>query len=344
MVALCCTACANDMPAVQHITEQQTQTTSQAIEIIISHSQNEHTPEDLAARAMRDKLQELLGDSAEIILYADYQLGSAEEQLEALELGRIDITIQSTSYVSQLIDDLKVFTLPYVFSTDAQEIIAVLDGPLEQEALERISQECGEPIFKGLGLWFGGYKLFTFHGLDGKRVHSPADFCGLSIAIPDASILKAQYLHWGANPVVIEDIARYSALTQRIADGSEATISQIISNYLYEVQHNIVQAYHGVEVYTVLTNAQWFSALPINMQEAIVEAEVYAKEKMYEALAEQEPVYIDTIRQAEGMRYEVLTEDEIAMFKASTESIYTEQLAGSPWQMDYVKRIRQCFT
>ena len=343
LIAVCSTACSHELPALQNIAEGQS-TTPESIEIVISHSQALDTPEDIAARAMQTKLQELLGEAADVIVYADYQLGSAEEQLEALQLGRVHITIQSVSHVSKYADDLKVLTLPYLFPQDTQAVIELLDGAMGQEVLDRVDMECGEPAFKGLGLWFGGYKLFTFHGEQYKHIQSPADFRGLHIAVPDASLVKAQYRHWGVEPVPADSVALYSILAQQIADGSEATLAQIATNYLHEVQHNIVQAHHSAEVYTVLANAQWFSALPDDTQQAVLEAEAYGRKMMYRALAEKEPVYREQICQTEGMRFEVLNEKEIQIFKAATWPIYTEQLAGSPWQTDYVARIQKCFT
>ena len=344
MAMLLCPACDKDMPTVQHITGSEQNTEEKPTEIIISHSQNLNTPEDLAARAMQKRLQELLGEQAKVILYADYQLGSAREQLEALQLDRIHITIQPVSAVSAFEEDLNVFLLPYLFSANADEVMAVLDGPLGQEALEQIGMEPHEQTFKGLGLWFGGYKLFTFHGDDHKHIQSPADFQGLRISIPDNALLKAQYARWGAVPIAADTIAYYSILAQQMADGSEATASQIASDYLYEVQHNIVQAYHSAEIYTVLANHQWYESLSLDIQNAILEAELYAKETLYKALAEQEPIYIEQIQQAKGMRYEVLTEKEQAVFKASIIPLYVEQLSGNPWQIDYVARIQKCFT
>lgn len=336
------TGCSAEIPTVQEIGESSQPTTqeTEVLQIIISHSQNSGTPEDFAAKAMQSKLQELLGTHANVILYADYQMGSAQEQLEALQLGRIHITMQSAAELSSFVEDMKVFTLPYLFSSDQEDVQRILDSALEKEALDRISLERGEPDFTGIGLWFGGYKLFTFSGAEQKAIHSPADFQGLKIAVPDVSLLKAQYRQWGAEPVPVEDIARYSVLEQNIAQGSEATISQIASNYLYEVQHNIVQAYHSAEIYVVLANTQWLAALPVDVQQAIIEAEDYGKQILYETLAAQEPAALDTITQAEGMHYEQLEEEQIAAFRTSVEPFYAEQLAGNPWQMQYVEKIK----
>ena len=348
VIILLCPACTKDMPTVQNmITEQQNEeyqnNDKKPIEIIISHNQNINTPEDIAAHAMQVKLQERLGNQAKVILYADYQMGSAREQVEAMQLDRIHITIQPASVVSSFVEDMKVFTLPYVFSSNVEEVKAVLEGAFEQEALERIGMDANIPDFTGLGLWFGGYKLFTYHGDDNKHIQSPADFQGLSIAVPPASVLKAQYQHWGAETMEVEFIALYSTLAQRIADGSEGSVSQIVSNHIHEVQHNVVQAYHSAEVYVILANTAWFSSLPANMQTAIMEAEQYGKKVLYETLTNKEAAYIDTIRQTKGMRYEVLDEKEQDMFRTSVQSLYKEQLAGSAWQIDYVERLQKCF-
>ena len=182
-----------------------------------------------------------------------------------------------------------------------------------------------------------------FHGEDHKNIHSPADFQGLQIAVPDNALLEAQYRHWGAKTIAMDSAALYSTLAQRIADGSEATASQIAGNYLYEIQHHIVQAYHSPEVYVILTNTDWFMSLPSDVQTAIIEAEQYGKEKLYEALAMQEPIYLETIKQTKGMRYDVLDEKEQTAFRTAVLSLYVEQLAGNAWQLEYVERMKEYF-
>ena len=338
-----CPACAKDLPTVQNIINEQQERTLEPLEIIISHNQNVNTPEDIAAHAMQSKLQELLGQQATVTVYADYQMGNAQEQIEATQLGRIHITIQSVSIAASFVDDMKVFLLPYLFSSNADEVKTILDSSLAKDALERIGMAENTTGVSGLGLWFGGYKLFTHHGEDHKGIYSPADFQGLQIAVPDNALLEAQYRHWGAKTIAMDSAALYGALAQRIADGSEATVSQIAGNYLYEVQHNIVQAYHSPEVYVILTNTDWFMSLPSDVQTALIEAEQYGKEKLYEALSIQEPIYLETISQIDGVQYYMLDADEQNTFRASVRSLYTEQLAGNAWQTEYVERLKEYF-
>ena len=105
----------------------------------------------------------------------------------------------------------------------------------------------------------------------------------------------------------------------------------------------MVQSYHGTMHYVLLTSAEWFNSLPENVQEAIIEAEEYGREKARKACAEQEAGYIETLESAEGVHYYELTEEEISVFQKSVQPVYDSQTAGSQWQIDYVKRLQEAF-
>lgn len=349
IVILCsfCVGCQTSLPMVQPSTEPQV-SASQVPEIILSHSSVEGTPEDIAAKAIKVKLQELLGDDAKVILYVDNQLGNAQEQLEALLLGRVHITIQPTTALSQYVDDLKVFSLPYLFSNTKEDALAVLNGSLETEVLERIAFAdakipSGGSSFTGLGLWFGGYKLFTFYDEAGCILHSPANFCDRVMAVPNMPLLEAQYQRWGGKTIVADDAALYSTLAQHLADGAEATPQQIVSRSLHEVQHMVVQTYHSVEVYAVVANAAWYHALPSDVQRAVIEAQQYGNAVLDNMLEQETPRYLETISRTDGMCFYTLSEKEQAIFRQSVEQLYEEQLAGSLWQIGFVNRIRALY-
>ena len=104
-----------------------------------------------------------------------------------------------------------------------------------------------------------------------------------------------------------------------------------------------MQAYHSPEIYVVLADTAWFTSLPMEIQTGIIEAEQYGKEKLYEVLAIQEPLYLETIRQIDGVQYYMLDEDAQHIFRASVQSLYTEQLAGNVWQTEYVERLKEYF-
>lgn len=332
VAAVALTGCGGDKDAQQ----QASADGDKPINIVFSHNQPVGSPEDIGAQAMKEKLEELLGDRVSVELYPASQKGSLREQAEATQLGDIHLTMQPVSTITPFVDDIKVIDFPYILPADREKIFTVLDGELGQEALGRLEQS----HFKGLGFWFEGYKLFTTNG---KEIHSPADFQGMKIRVMESPLLQAQYENWGATATAIPYSELYTALEQGTVDGQENPIQSIVLNDLQSVQSQIVQSYHGTMTYILMANLEWFNGLPEDVQAAIVEAEQYGREKTREAYAEKEAEYIETVKSAEGVHYYELTPEEIAVFQESVQPVYESQTAGSEWQADYVQRLQEAF-
>lgn len=311
--------------------------TEEAISIVFCHNQPVGSPEDVGAQAMVEKLKKELGDRVIVELYPAQQMYDMNTQIEKVQLGEIHLTLQPTAAVSQIVEDVKVLDLPYLMPIDNEKLICeVLDGELGQELMNRI----GGNGVHGLGLWYGGYKLFTTNG---PEIHSPADFQGLSMRILDSPVLAAQYENWGAEAVPATYSELYSVLEDGVAHGQENPVQTIALNRYQDVQSQMVQSYHGVMHYVLLTNAEWFSGLPEHVQEAVIEAEEYGRKEARKAYAKQEADYIAALESAEGVHYYELTPEEISVFQASVQPVYDSQTAGSQWQIDYVKRLQEAF-
>lgn len=317
--------------------ESQQADTEEAISIVFCHNQPVGSPEDVGAQAMVEKLKKELGDRVIVELYPAQQMYDMNTQIEKVQLGEIHLTLQPTAAVSQIAEDVKVLDLPYLMPIDNEKLICeVLDGELGQELMNRI----GGNGVHGLGLWYGGYKLFTTNG---PEIHSPADFQGLSMRILDSPVLAAQYENWGAEAVPATYSELYSVLEDGVAHGQENPVQTIALNRYQDVQSQMVQSYHGVMHYVLLTNAEWFSCLPEHVQEAVIEAEEYGRKEARKAYAKQEADYIAALESAEGVHYYELTPEEISVFQASVQPVYDSQTAGSQWQIDYVKRLQEAF-
>lgn len=311
--------------------------TEEAISIVFCHNQPVGSPEDVGAQAMVEKLKKELGDRVIVELYPAQQMYDMNTQIEKVQLGEIHLTLQPTAAVSQIAEDVKVLDLPYLMPIDNEKLICeVLDGELGQELMNRI----GGNGVHGLGLWYGGYKLFTTNG---PEIHSPADFQGLSMRILDSPVLAAQYENWGAEAVPATYSELYSVLEDGVAHGQENPVQTIALNRYQDVQSQMVQSYHGVMHYVLLTNAEWFNGLPEHVQEAIIKAEEYGRKEARKAYAKQEADYIAALESAEGVHYYELTPEEISVFQASVQPVYDSQTAGSQWQIDYVKRLQEAF-
>ncbi len=308
----------------------------EVINIVFCHNQPVGSPEDIGAQAMVEKLYDELGDRVSIELYPAQQMYDMDTQIEKVQLGEIQLTMQPTAAIAPVVDDIKVMDLPYLMTENEKELFDVLDGDLGREALDRLEQGG----LKGLGFWYGGHKLFTTNGAE---IHTPADFQGMTMRVLNSPVLKAQYENWGAQTVPTTYTELYSALEDGVAEGQENPVQTIVLNNYQDVQSQMVQGYHGAMHYVLMTNLDWFNSLPEKVQNAIAEAEVYGRERARKAYAEQEADYLETLKSAEGVHYYELTPEEIDVFKASVQPVYDSQTAGSQWQSDYVKRLQDAF-
>ncbi len=308
----------------------------EVIRIVFCHNQPVGSPEDVGAQAMVKKLRDKLGDRVSVELYPAQQMYDMHTQIEKVQLGEIQLTLQPTAAITSVVDDIKVMDLPYLMPDDENRIFTVLDGELGQEALSRLKQGG----LKGLGFWYGGYKLFTTNGAE---IHSPADFQGLTMRVIDSPVLKAQYENWGAKAVPTTYTELYSALEEGSVDGQENPVQTVVLNHYQDVQSQVMQSGHGVMHYVLMTNPDWFNGLPTPVQDAIVEAETYGREEARKAYAEQQKIYIETLQSADGLHYYELTEKEKDVFRKSVQPVYDSQTAGSAWQIDYVKRLQKAF-
>lgn len=297
--------------------------------IKLSHNQPESSSEHEGAVAFKEKIEELSAGNITVDIYPSLQLGSMREQVEGVQMGSHEMTIQPIAVLTPFIDELQVVDYPFLWP-NAEIMWEVLDG----EAGEALMAKADEKGFKGLGFWGAGFKNIT---TTGKEIHMPSDFNGVKMRVMPSPLLIAQYETWGANPVPIEYSELYNALQQKIVDGQENPISTIAMNKFYEVQDNLIISNHGFLAYEVIANKAWFDGLSDEHQGMIIEAEKYAREVQREKLAEMESSYLEEIKDSDINVYE-LTEEERAAFAEVSKAVH-EKFADSDSKLEILNMI-----
>lgn len=304
---------------------------TQPITIKFSHNQPTTSPEHAGALKFKEVAEAKSNGKVKVEVYPAGQMGSLREQVEATQIGTIHVSMQPSAVISPFVDDIKVCDLPYIWPSDRQAAFKVLDGPVGRELLDRLEQGG----FHGLGYWFGGYKLFTTKN---KEIHSPSDFAGVKMRVMEAPILISQYKAWGANPIVLPYAELYNGLQQGIVDGQENPIQTIYLNNYQEVQKQIIQSYHGVMMYVMITNKAWFDKLPKDIQDVVVEAEKAGREEARKVFATAESDYIAKIKAVPGVHYYELTDAELKEFVKASLPVHQEHYK-TEWQKQYLAKL-----
>lgn len=311
-------------------TTEQTTDGGEKITIVFSHNQPTASPEHAGALKFKEVAEEKGNGRIQVDVYPAGQQGSLREQVEGVQIGSIDISMQPSAVISPFSDSIKILDLPYLWPSDREVTYKVLDGEMGDELLTTLEADG----FHGLGYWFGGYKLFTTKN---KAIHSPADFSGLKIRVMEAPILLSQYQAWGANPIALPYSELYNGLQQGIVDGQENPLQTIFLNNYHEVQDEIIQSYHGGMMYVMIANKAWFEGLPEDIKTIVEEAEEAGRIEARESLAATEAEYIEKIKES-GVNYYEFTDEEIAEFTEASRVVHEEHM-NTDWQKDYIQRL-----
>jgi C4-dicarboxylate-binding protein DctP len=260
------------------------------IVIKFSHVVATDTPKGRAAERFKDLAEKMTKGRVKVEVYPNSQLYKDKEELEALQLGAVQMLAPSLAKFAPLgVKEFEVFDLPYIFPSKAA-LYTVTEGPIGKGLLTKLEPKG----ITGLAYWDNGFKIMSAN----KPLHAPADFRGLKMRIQSSKVLDAQMRALGANPQVLAFSEVYQALQTGVVDGTENPPSNMYTQKMHEVQKHLTVSNHGYLGYAVIVNKKFWDGLPADirgqLQQAMADATKYEK-----AIAQQDnDMAMDAIRKA----------------------------------------------
>ena len=242
--------------------------------IKFSHVVANDTPKGKGAQKFKELGEKYTGGKVKIELYPNSQLYKDKEELEALQLGAVQLLAPSMAKFGPLgAKEFEVFDLPYIFP-DKAALRKVTESDVGRGMLKKLESKG----IAGLAFWDNGFKILTAN----KPMKSPADMIGLKLRIQSSKVLEAQMKAWGAVPQVMAFSEVYQALQTGVVDGNENTPSNVYTQKMHDVQKHITISNHGYIGYAVIANKAFWDGLPEdvrgNLDKAMAEATVYTNE------------------------------------------------------------------
>src|SRR5476651_2629761 len=242
------------------------------IVIKFSHVVAADTPKGKGAVKFQELAEKYTNGKVKIEVYHNSTLYKDKEELEALQIGAVQMLAPSNSKFGPIgIKEFEVFDLPYIIPNLAA-LRKVTDGPIGQRLLKLLDSKG----MTGLAYWDNGFKQMTAN----KPLHVPADYKGLKFRIQSSKVLEAQFRALGATPQVMAFSEVYQALQTGVVDGQENTPANMYTQKMDEVQKFTTLTNHGYIGYVVVVNKKFWEGLPADIRgqltKAIKEATVYA--------------------------------------------------------------------
>ena len=243
------------------------------IVIKFSHVVATDTPKGQAAERFKQLAEKATNGKVKVELYPNSQLYKDKEELEALQLGAVQMLAPSLAKFGPLgVKEFEAFDLPYIFPTKTA-LYNVTEGEIGKSLLKKLEPKG----ITGLAYWDNGFKVMSAN----KPLHNPADFKGLKLRIQSSKVLDAQMRALGANPQVLAFSEVYQALQTGVVDGTENPPSNMYTQKMHEVQKHVTISNHGYLGYAVIVNKKFWDGLPPDirgqLEKAMREATTFEK-------------------------------------------------------------------
>jgi C4-dicarboxylate-binding protein DctP len=249
------------------------------IVIKFSHVVATDAPKGKASDKFKELAEKYTNGKAKVEVYANSSLYKDKEELEALQLGAVQLLAPSTSKFGPLgFSEFEALDLPFIFHDEANFKKFAVSG-LAKKMFAKLETKG----VKGLAYWDNGFHVMGAN----RQIRNVKDFQGLKLRIQGSKVLDATTKAWGAIPQVMAFSEVYQALQTGVVDGLENVPSNFWTQKFYEVIKYIANSRHGHLSYAVVANKQFWDGLPPDVRAGLEKAMLEASDH-FDTLAKQE--------------------------------------------------------
>src|SRR5215467_7266023 len=286
------------------------------IVIKLSHVVAPDTPKGKGSLKFKELAEKYTGDKVTVEVYPNSQLYKDNEELQALQLGAVQMLAPSLAKFGPLgVREFEVFDLPFILPNKAA-LRKVTEGPLGKKLMGLLEPKG----IAGLAYWDNGFKDMSAN----KPLRTPDDFRGLKMRIQSSKVLEAQMRALGAIPQVMAFSEVYQALQTGVVDGTENPPSNEYTQKMHEVQKYTVISDHGYVGYAVIVNKKFWDGLPADVRGQLEKAMKGATEYTNGIAQKENDDALDAMRKSGMTQISTLTAEQKAAWKKALEPVYTE--------------------
>lgn len=273
-------------------------------------------------------LREKFNVEADIQVHPSSTLGSDTQQLEAVQIGTIDITSNTTAQFTSFSDAFSFVDLPYaITSWEMYERLAKSDLWKQQAA----KFEAKTPLKVLPPVAGGGFRLLS----NNKRaVPTPAQADGLKFRCTNSPLEIALLRAWGINPSPMAWTETYNALASHVVDG---ILVQPIWTYQFNMYEALKYATEVGAIFAVqfqVMNADTWKAMPPDIQQAFMAAAQQAADEANRQDHDAENVFKGKLKD-KGLEIYTPTAAEKALWQKPGEALW--DTAGKGIDRDVIK-------
>jgi len=281
-----------------------------------SHVVANDTPKGKGAEYFKKLAEERTKGKVKVEIYPNSQLYKDGEEMEALQLGSVQMLAPSLAKFGPLgVREFEVFDLPYIFD-NYEELHKVTEGPIGKQLFQKLESKG----IVGLAYWDNGFKDMSAN----KALKSPADVKGLKMRIQSSSVLEAQMRAIGAIPQKMAFSEVYQGLQTGVVDGTENPPSNFYTQKFFEVQKFNTLTNHGYLGYAVIVNKKFWDGLPADVRTGLESAMKDATKYANDIAKKENEDATEAVRKSGKTQVLTLTPAEKAVWKKAMIPVHRE--------------------
>jgi len=249
------------------------------------------------------------------------ELGTSGEITELLQNGDLHFAFQSPGHLGSYIPEVQVFSIHYLFPTDAAVLEKMLrKGPSTYKTLQKYYRKHQLEL---LSIIQEGWQIWTAN----KPLRRPADFEGVTFRVMSSPLLITAYRLYGAYVVTVPYGQIYQDLSLGKIDAETQPFFAIQEMKFYEVQDYMINARQLPFIATFVANHAFIAKLPADIRALIDEAVEEANEFIFDfeddLNRQRKQMILET---KPSMQFIELTAEEIAVFRDRAEKLRQKYL------------------
>lgn len=286
-------------------------------------------PYSVSADTFKKVVEEKTNGEIKVDLYPGGQLGGDRDLFESIQMGTLDVAINSTPVIAGFTKVLVGADMPFIFENDYDLMWAAKMGEPGKKILARLEDETG---VKALTFLFQPFRHFYTN----KHITKLEDFQGLKIRAMETPVHLDIFRAMGASPTTLPYNDIYSAMQQGTIDGFESDVIGAVASKFYEVAKHLTISGHFNNAVVLIMSPITFDGLTPAEQKIMQEAADAAAKAAFDVTVRENDRYVQEMAN-QGM---TITEIDMEPVYASVQPVIQKYTAEVPEVKTFVEDVK----
>ncbi|RRH69007.1 TRAP transporter substrate-binding protein [Falsigemmobacter faecalis] len=276
----------------------------------VAHTNAANEVQDMGLQRLNELLTAKTGGTFGLEIFPGGVLGGETEQIEGVMLGTLDLSLTANAALSNYVEPLQVFDLPFLFA----DIPAMSERVSSPEVFGTLQAAANDAGFQLLAVYSSGVR----HIMTTKPVNAMSDLSSMKIRTMQNPIHLEAFRAYGANPTPMAYSEVYGAMQANVVDGAENAATNYNGEKLYEVAPNYATIGWMNMTAPLVMSKDAFDGLPSVVQTALMEAGAESAAWQHGYVHEKEQPLLEALA-AKNVK---ITRPDTAPFIAASQPLY----------------------